>query len=1277
VKILAIRGENLASLEGAFAVDFTCEPLDRAGLFAITGPTGAGKSTLLDALCLALFGTTPRVNAVQGRGHEVGRADDGQRISNRDPRWILRRGAGKGFAEVAFVGFDGKRYVARWTVRRARNRPDGKLQNPEHELFDDAGVAIGRGLKEVQAEIARRVGLDYEQFCRSVLLAQGEFAAFLRADEKKRAELLEAVTGTGIYRELSVQAHKRFAAAKQALADLQRDLQALPVLPDDARSALEAEVAQLEAAYADAKRAREVAAEAVRWFRELADKLAAEQVAAQALAQADTAWEAAAGLRAQLQAVDAVAELRPLVVAADEAVRRRDTAVRDRAAIEQEAAAAASALAESQALATAALEREKALAAEREALAPQIQAAMRLDGEAVAAERRRVELDADAARKAARLAEAQRRVREIESEAAALDTEIERLAQWRAERAGWEPVAAQWERWDSILQRAAALDGERRRAGVLLPQLQAARARAAVALQEVQRAGEAADALVAGAEGAVREAEAARPAETRAQLRAERELIEGEISLARELELLARDAARAEQARSGAASERAAAQQAVAQFEQERGDALASRERIEHDFAAAREALEDARRVLGLEAHRAELVPGHACPLCGSIEHPWAGGAPPAAEMVRKYQQRAEALQAELAACERRVAAAGAQLDASARRIERATVELAAQESALAALQATWVERRVAASALAFGVGAGAQVAVGQAAVALASGGVGLKVDAGAVPLANELPEVAAQGGPAVGAWLEVLAGRRDQLRLRDQAAEAAERRLHDARTALDAARKRQESARAGLRNAETALEREEAALREAELSHAALVREAQALRAELATAFAGIAGWEAQLDTDAVLLATTASETVTALRGNEATRLRAVQRREQLAALRAPAAAAVAEVEGEAADAQAALQAAVGELAALRQRRAELLGGASVAAVEEQQRRNAEAASAALEAARRREAEAAQRSSAAAGAVAEIARRLEAEEASVAERGAALAAAVEEYGIDLDEVRRRLATPAADVGRWRQEVERLQRGREQAGTVLADRRAQREQWEAGERPAVSREEADAGLAAAESAREQAERLFHAERNRLVQDDEARERSAAFLPRIQAAEKESLRWEKMHELIGSAAGDKFQLFAQSLTLDALLGNANAHLADLAPRYRLERAPGAHLELQVVDRDMADEVRSVNSLSGGETFLVSLALALGLSALSSRNTRVESLFIDEGFGTLDPQTLDTALATLDALQATGRKVGLISHVAGMAERVGVLVQVRPHGTGSSRVEVVVQ
>jgi exonuclease SbcC len=164
-------------------------------------------------------------------------------------------------------------------------------------------------------------------------------------------------------------------------------------------------------------------------------------------------------------------------------------------------------------------------------------------------------------------------------------------------------------------------------------------------------------------------------------------------------------------------------------------------------------------------------------------------------------------------------------------------------------------------------------------------------------------------------------------------------------------------------------------------------------------------------------------------------------------------------------------------------------------------------------------------------------------------------------------------------------------------------------------------------------------------------------------------------WEQLRELIGSADGAKLRTFAQSLTLDLLLAHANQHLADLARRYRLERAPVSDLGLQVVDQDMGDEVRSVYSLSGGESFLVSLALALGLASLASQRVSVQSLFIDEGFGSLDPETLDSAIASLDALQALGRKVGVISHVPTLVERIGVQVRVEPRGGGRSRVQVI--
>ena len=166
---------------------------------------------------------------------------------------------------------------------------------------------------------------------------------------------------------------------------------------------------------------------------------------------------------------------------------------------------------------------------------------------------------------------------------------------------------------------------------------------------------------------------------------------------------------------------------------------------------------------------------------------------------------------------------------------------------------------------------------------------------------------------------------------------------------------------------------------------------------------------------------------------------------------------------------------------------------------------------------------------------------------------------------------------------------------------------------------------------------------------------------------------ESERWAKLNELAGSADGAKFRRIAQGYTLDILLNYANVQLRELTRRYRLERVPET-LALQVIDRDMCDEVRTVHSLSGGESFLVSLALALGLSSLSSNRMRVESLFIDEGFGSLDAETLRVAMDALESLRTQGRKIGVISHVQEMTERIPVRVQVCRAGNGKSTLVV---
>nr|MBA2538911.1 exonuclease [Deltaproteobacteria bacterium] len=190
----------------------------------------------------------------------------------------------------------------------------------------------------------------------------------------------------------------------------------------------------------------------------------------------------------------------------------------------------------------------------------------------------------------------------------------------------------------------------------------------------------------------------------------------------------------------------------------------------------------------------------------------------------------------------------------------------------------------------------------------------------------------------------------------------------------------------------------------------------------------------------------------------------------------------------------------------------------------------------------------------------------------------------------------------------------------------------------------------------------------------LAADDDARRRRDEALQLLSDDEAKAEIDRILGAVIGSHDGKLFRSFAQSLTLDALLAVANAHLEELAPRYQLERIPRHDLEIQVIDRDLGAEVRSVQSLSGGESFLVSLALALGLSSMSAHDVRVRTLLIDEGFGTLDPTALDTALSVLDALQATGRQIGVISHVPALIERVGAHVRVVQRGGGRSDVIV---
>ena len=246
MKLLAIRGRNLASLEGDFEIDFTVEPLLSAGIFAISGPTGAGKSTLLDTMCLALFARTPRTD--QAKENNVKLQDvSNEQLSQSDPRFLLRRGTSSGFAEVDFMALNGHRYRTRWSVARARDKENGRLQNPRLALYNLDKEEEEQGTRsDLQARIIDLIGLTFEQFTRSVLLAQNDFSTFLKAEQGEKASLLEKLTGTELYSAISRQIFERNARAKEAFDLIQTRIQGIELLTDEEENDLRIRLAGTE-----------------------------------------------------------------------------------------------------------------------------------------------------------------------------------------------------------------------------------------------------------------------------------------------------------------------------------------------------------------------------------------------------------------------------------------------------------------------------------------------------------------------------------------------------------------------------------------------------------------------------------------------------------------------------------------------------------------------------------------------------------------------------------------------------------------------------------------------------------------------------------------------------------------------------------------------------------------------------------------------------------------------------------------------------------------------
>ena len=1025
MKILAIRGKNLASLEGEFEIDFRRDPLNSAGIFAITGSTGSGKSTILDAMCIALYARTPRLeNIKNSNAIEV---NGSKSVSEDSVKTILRRGKYEGYAEAEFKAIDSNEYRIRWSIARTNNSPTGNFKNASHDLTNlTTGERKQLSVKEHKELLPQLIGPTFEQFTRAVLLAQGNFAAFLKADENEKALILQTLTGTEIYSKISSIIYRRNEEAKKELALIEEKKSGLLMLTDDEVAALNSNKDNLQKKQEVAGKELQTLITKKNWAERLVQLQEMLEKSDKELAAAKKTLEDTAPRIEWLRRIDSVQDIRDKYTSMRNAEELCSNAAKEIAAIKEALDTKNTELSKANKNTEAAVANQKLLNKEWLEVQPRIMQAVKAEEQQENENKRKNEIIADKNRTEKEHNDNTAKANVIKSRIATLNKELENINEWYALNKSYETVIPYI---PSIIVNITSAKNDSELANTKTKQL--------------------ADAIV---------------------------LLE---SNSKSLEAT-----------------------------------IKRKEELEHTLSSE------------IAVLREKLVEGKPCPVCGSCHH----------EISKERHNVLE---------EKELEKEKKKVNESLQYFEKA---IESQKNEIAGLQSAIELHR------------------------------------------SSAKEVMAK-------CFEFMQGIKnvEELLQKDNIS-----------AILNDIRKNWENNKENKAKIAEELAVKKSTLELLEKQDEELVKD--------------IALKENQLKEVEARIEKSKTEIVNILGANTSTKALQEHYNNRMA------------------NANKAVTVAMENKLAIAENCNKLTGQLT-----------------------------------------EKSKSLDEEK----KRCTKLMQEIESYlekrsdNLSYEELKEILSISQANINALRNEIDTINKAVATA-TVTKNEREHNitEHKKATVKP--SKDESTATLQSAiDEITEQNRSIIEELANIsaiLLKNSENCLKFAQYKDLLEEKQKAANSISELNAMFGSASGEKLMKLAQGYTLEILLEVANIHLKEITGRYELARISDKSLGIKIVDLDMLSETRSVHSLSGGETFLVSLALSLALSSISSNRMSIESLFIDEGFGALDSDTLKTVMSALERLQNQGRKIGVISHYGDMLEQIPIKIAVVKQNSGRSRIEI---